>query len=59
MFDALTESTRTKQLYVPGTDLEQTTIAGAPALVVTAQVSHAEAEWCRDMSATTGLDISL
>jgi uncharacterized protein (TIGR04141 family) len=58
MFDALTESTRTKQLYMPAVDIDQTTIAGAPALVVTAQISHAEAEWCRDMSVTTGLDIS-
>jgi uncharacterized protein (TIGR04141 family) len=58
MFDALTESTRSKQLYLPAVEIDQATIAGAPALAVTAQISIAEAEWCRDMSVTTGLDIS-
>jgi uncharacterized protein (TIGR04141 family) len=58
MFDALTESTRAKRLYVPGATLDETAIGTMPALAVTARVDHEEAEWCRDMSATTGLDIS-
>ena len=58
MFDALTESSTASRIFEPGTRLEYTEIAESPALVLTTQVSQAEAEWCRDISATTGLDIS-
>lgn len=58
MFDALTESSKALYVFTHGTRLERTVIAGAPAVVLATQVSAAEAEWCRDMSATTGLDIT-